>query len=167
MYYCLSHFSPDHIPYICSFSLTLSPAFLLWIISERMTRKSEKMENWPPLKRSGHLIIKAQLHNHSHSQWKCWCGGVPMDWRQLHVSVQKRRLNLREFCYSSSHNCVVELKLQAAKVILFLTLHPVSEIVGIFVSQKLTHLSTYLLSNGCAQALVPGEASRHCFFLLL
>ena len=83
------------------------------------------------------------------------------------MSVQKRRLNLREFCYSSSHNCVVELKLQAAKVILFLTLHPVSEIVGIFVSQKLTHLSTYLLSNGCAQALVPGEASRHCFFLLL
>ena len=34
-----------------TFCLILSPAFFLWITSERVTRKSEKMENLPPPKR--------------------------------------------------------------------------------------------------------------------
>ena len=51
MYYFSSCFFPTRLLVFVPFCLILSPAFFLWIISEQVTRKSEKIENLPPPKR--------------------------------------------------------------------------------------------------------------------
>lgn len=120
-----------------TFCLILSPAFFLWITSERVTRKSEKMENLPPPKRWRHLIIKSLPHKHSHSQWKCQ--GAGPDELKAGVSVQTRDWTAGQFSCSSSRGSLQQSQslsssLQCAKAILFPSLHATSENVGIFVS---------------------------------
>jgi hypothetical protein len=78
---------------IFPYCLISSPAcfFLLWITSEQVRRKSDKMENLPPLKKGGsqsRLNCQSLHHSVEMSVWGSW--------RHFGMSAQMRRLNCRE-----------------------------------------------------------------------